>query len=427
MLKLRLIILASAVCVGTGADKYRRYLNLVPASVVARYKSAFLIVALVTIAPAHSQEAVTTKNIKKAKHSLLVYLKGLSSDTPHGVLSGQWVSGPSWPAAYDMFVESLEKATGKGVAILGSDYSPASRTDSNQLLTPPTSSQEEQSKLTLRLFRHWQNGGLVTLTWFVDNPWQRSGHGINCSGVPKPCTTGSLRELMDLKTQSGRYFRKSMDDEADKLRRLRELGVVVLFRPFHEMNGNWFWWGVRTQSHPRIDEFVALWRYVHNYFEIDRKLNNLLWVYAPANSELAYREYPRWEGRVQPTAYYYPGAAFVDIVGLSYYHDRLAAAPRDLREDGSDFSIPTYGVLENFHKPLGLAEFGPSSPRERKFDFDASVHALINAYPKIAFFTAWQDDPARGIYLSIASNPNPQNLMDDSIVIKKGEINFSHP
>lgn len=90
---------------------------------------------------------------------------------------------------------------------------------------------------------------------------------------------------------------RELDDIAAGLQQLRDAGVVVLWRPFHEMNGGWFWWGAK-----KPDVFMQLWRQMFDYFTVQKKLNNLLWVYA-ANTG----------GR---TTAFYPGDGYVDLVGV---------------------------------------------------------------------------------------------------------------
>jgi mannan endo-1,4-beta-mannosidase len=106
----------------------------------------------------------------------------------------------------------------------------------------------------------------------------------------------------------------------------------VLFRPYHEMNGNWFWWGGR----PGANGTMAMYRMIYDRYVHVHHLNNLIWVWnvnAPSVN-------------AGPVDQYWPGANYVDVVALdvygafeqSYYDSMLALA------DG--------------HKPIALAEVG---------------------------------------------------------------------
>ena len=97
---------------------------------------------------------------------------------------------------------------------------------------------------------------------------------------------------------TGLYNRwvEQVDVIAGYLRQLQGAGVPVLFRPYHEMNGNWFWWGGRRGEHGSL----ALYRQLFDRFVHVHHLNNLVWVWnVNSPSENA-----------GPIASYYPGAEY---------------------------------------------------------------------------------------------------------------------
>ena len=122
---------------------------------------------------------------------------------------------------------------------------------------------------------------------------------------------------MQTNNPAGHYFAAELDLMASHLQTLQSAGVIVLFRPFHEMNGGWFWWGAQSDTSPSVAEFVELWRYVHDYVVKQKQLTNILWVYSPENSETVNVNYP-W-GLLKPTAFFYPGDSYVDVIGIDYY------------------------------------------------------------------------------------------------------------
>lgn len=81
--------------------------------------------------------------------------------------------------------------------------------------------------------------------------------------------------------------------------------IPVLFRPFHEMNGGWFWWGSKSCT---PEEYKALWRFTTDYLRTERKLNNLIYIYSTDVFETE-EEYLT----------YYPGDEYVDILGYDDY------------------------------------------------------------------------------------------------------------
>lgn len=75
-----------------------------------------------------------------------------------------------------------------------------------------------------------------------------------------------------------------LDKVAQGLQQLNEKGVTVFYRPLHEMNGEWFWWGAtgeNTNDTVRMDLYRRLYQDIFNYFVKTKGLNNLLWVFSP--------------------------------------------------------------------------------------------------------------------------------------------------
>lgn len=87
-----------------------------------------------------------------------------------------------------------------------------------------------------------------------------------------------------------------MDDIAEQLKRFRDAGIPVLWRPLHESYGDWFWWG-KGGSKACKD----LFRFMYDRFTNYHKLNNLIWIYSGYSPE------------------YYPGDDIIDINGMDSY------------------------------------------------------------------------------------------------------------
>ena len=93
---------------------------------------------------------------------------------------------------------------------------------------------------------------------------------------------------------------RDLDTIAAELEVLRDAHVPVLWRPLHEANGRWFWWGAGGP-----EPFKQLWRMMYENFTVKHHLNNLLWVFSP--------------GAETDLAAWYPGDAYVDIIGQDHY------------------------------------------------------------------------------------------------------------
>jgi len=132
-------------------------------------------------------------------------------------------------------------ATGKWVGILGVDYEYA------KLFTPAELSQTNQV-----LIDYARAGGLITVTFTPQNPWVNDEFDLvanpgtwdgpagsqNKTGIAQ---VTSLNDLIDPSKAVNAAWMRKLDRIAAALEELRDAGVIVLFRPMQEMNGNWFW------------------------------------------------------------------------------------------------------------------------------------------------------------------------------------------
>jgi mannan endo-1,4-beta-mannosidase len=98
----------------------------------------------------------------------------------------------------------------------------------------------------------------------------------------------------------------------------QQLGFPIVFRPWHEMNGDWFFWGSGNCS---PDEYKALYRLTVNYIR-SKGVENILYAWSPDKSA---------------GLQYYPGDAYVDVLGMDIYEPgimRYSAFPKMERELG---------------------------------------------------------------------------------------------
>ena len=102
-------------------------------------------------------------------------------------------------------------------------------------------------------------------------------------------------------TWENKVFTEDLKNTAAYLKLLRDADIPVLWRPFHEAAGGWFWWGKDAAS------FKSLWIAMFNYFKAEG-LDNLIWVWTTEGND----------------ADWYPGDQYVDIVGRDVYNKETA-------------------------------------------------------------------------------------------------------
>jgi mannan endo-1,4-beta-mannosidase len=336
--------------------------------------------------PAYSKKAATIStqallqpanpNAAPEAAAILGYLETLPSRPDNRVVSGQFIGHPH-PGivdAYDQYVTELQRQTGEWVGVVGADYDRLSDGETVAL-----------SIVNQSLIKHWSQGGLVTVSDHARNPW---------TGGPARDTTvvGRFLDLITPGTAVNQVWISQLDRLADALLELQAAGVMVLWRPFHESNGKSFWWAKSRSS----EEQAALWRHMFQYFTETRGLNNLLWVYSVV---------PVTSRGVRPVDFGYPGAQYVDIVGLDVYQS-------DPKIDNE------YNKLLSLGKPIGLTEFGPSTSKEYSYDYARLINKVRSRYPRITFFQAWNS------VWSLIKQNNANKLLKDSWVLNTGELDW---
>ena len=147
--------------------------------------------------------------------------------------------------------------------------------------------------------KRWNDlGGIVTICWHT---------GLIANHYPASKDENpDWDKLFTPGTEENGLLCSRWDQAASALEKLQEADIPVLWRPFHEFDGQWFWWG---KAGP--EAFRTLWRMMHEFFENTRGLRNLIWVLG-YSGEIK----PGWE--VDPTLF--------DAVGSDTYSRETAHA-----------------------------------------------------------------------------------------------------
>lgn len=208
-------------------------------------------------------------------------------------------------------------------------------------------------------FREWivkdakathQSGGIVTMTYHAALPgecgcWDQ----VNNGGI----TEAEFEAIITPGTDMHAEWLKDIDEVAAYLMMLRDAKVPVLWRPYHEMNGKWFWWGGQR-------EFSRLWELMFERYTEVHGLDNLLWVWSPS----APNDY------AAPFEYYYVGDLRADVLAVDvYYNDYKQSHHDQLWELAAG-------------KPIALGEVGELPDPE----------LLAGTQNQYVWFMAWGDE-----------------------------------
>ena len=134
----------------------------------------------------------------------------------------------------------------------------------------------------------------------------------NFSGYTPGTVTGDVVNRIMPGNDLNYLFTDYLDLIADYAKELEKEGVTVLFRPFHENTGSWFWWGAA-----QCDEqaYINLYRYTVDYLKETKGVHNFIYVYGPGSEAENAEAY----------AARYPGDDYVDMIGYDMYHSTPTA------------------------------------------------------------------------------------------------------
>lgn len=193
-------------------------------------------------------------------------------------------------------------------------------------------------------------GSLVTITYHAAMPgacgcWEEVRNG----GISEQL----FAEIVTEGTHMHEEWLTDIDEVAEYLKMLRDARVPVLWRPYHEMNGGWFWWG-------RQPEFAKLWELMFDRYTYHHELDNLLWVWSPS----APNDY------AEPFEPYYVGHLRADVLAVDVYYNEYELSHHDnlLKLGGG--------------KPIALGEVGELPDAE----------LLEGDQNQYVWFMAWGDE-----------------------------------
>ncbi len=192
----------------------------------------------------------------------------------------------------------VKSVTGSHPAVIGTDFSDLSGRSSDAI-------NRSIESLRKQIVETYGRGGVTTVAWHFNNPVTDTGfywkEGASAPAVQNIVPGGSHHEK----------YREILGTIADLARSLKaQDGTLapLIFRPYHEFDGDWFWWG---KAHCTRDEFIALWRFTVSYLRDELQVHNFIYAFSP---DCLFHSEAEFLDR-------YPGDAWVDMVGMDNYAD----------------------------------------------------------------------------------------------------------
>lgn len=244
--------------------------------------------------------------------------------------------------------EYIEEKTGKQPAIRGIDFLFYNSTSTWTDHAPERAIQ-------------WVNEykGIATVTWHWNVPLEEGSSDtafyVESSGNT-PFTTFSISDALEEGTWEHDVILADIDVLAQQLGKLRDADVPVLWRPLHEAEGGWFWWGAEG-----AEPYKKLYRLLYEKLTNEYGLDNLIWV---------------WTGYTYETsADWYPGDDVVDMVGYDKYN----------AVDG----VPNLSSISSTFYSLVQSTGGKKMVTMAENDSIPSLENLLNDKASWLYFCPW--------------------------------------
>lgn len=314
---------------------------LISVCIVFGIIAVFLIVGCIPVAP----EGTFLSNPSASEEAIALYDHIVGTEGK-GVLSGQQES--TWMGSADYETDYIYSASGKLPLIKGFDYM-----------------NDDFDGVNQRAEEWYKKGGIVTVCWHC---------GSDFSGEWKDCKETDIADWDKALTPGTDEYDnlvKGMDKGAEALKELKEKGIPVLWRPFHEFDGDWFWW-----SRGGSESFKKLWQIMYERYTDYHGLDNLIWV-------LGYSH------KMENVKDWYVGDGYCDIIGADTYD--IEIVHKLYRKMKSVTSAP---------KPLCLHECGknPSAEELKKSPW--------------SYFMTWHTE-----YLTDTNTPEEINALYNSELV----------
>jgi len=241
----------------------------------------------------------------------------------------------------------------------------------------------------------YNKGGINTISWHASNPktgkdaWDNSKESVKTI-LPNGEKHNLYKSWLD-KISSYLLSIKGKD---------RKL-VPIIFRPYHELTGGWFWWG-RGNCSP--EEFKQLWKFTYEYLTKEKQVHNLIWMYNTS-------DFKSKEEFLEA----YPGDDYVDMISFDIYLMNNPVYDNSFLDNAKKQFAIMDEIAAEHHKIPALAETGYEQIPYNKF-WTKTLMDAIGDY-NISYILAWRNhgltqENKMHYYVPYKGHPNEQDFKD---------------
>lgn len=216
----------------------------------------------------------------------------------------------------------------------------------------------------------YERGGVVTLSWHLRNPLTGK-----TAWDPSPGTVASILPGGEKHEVYKSWLDKVISFLQD-LKGKKGESIPILFRPFHELNGSWFWWG---KNHCTPEELKQLWHFTVTYLRDTKNIHHLLYAFNTDkfSSKEEYLER-------------YPGDEWTDVIGFDIYQREKGAAPNEQFIKDIDRMLTTLeGLSAEKNKIPAITEFGFNAVPDSTWWTNTLWKGI--GHHKISYALAWRN------------------------------------
>jgi len=252
---------------------------------------------------------------------------------------------------------------------------------------------QDQTRMHYRLSSAYNRGGVITICWHQYDP---QGRGFYSSSVNNENIVATL--LPD--GEYHQFYKEKLYRIALFLKTLRgENGesVPVIFRPYHEHTGGWFWWGDGQCS---TSQYIQIWRFTVEYLRDSLNVHNLIYALSPSLSHIN-----------QKNDYYniYPGDSYIDIMGTDHY---LGNPP-----DKNNYITKLRYVIASSQekdKIVALTEVGNENLVDHDFFTDVILNPILTdtILQRVSYAAVWRNQDTGHHFAPYPGHPSVPDFID---------------
>jgi len=275
--------------------------------------------------------------------------------------------GHTW--AGDDNRSDIKDVCGSHPALIGFDFA--------LITNKPSGMTAHRSELLLkRMIETYNRGAVITMCWHTDNPLNGETAWVDTTKV----VVNTVKELIPGGKAHEAYKEKLklIAQMAQNSRGAEGKLIPIIFRPFHEMEGSWFWWG---RPHRTTGEFKSLWRFTVEYLRDTLGVHNFLYAFSTDCKFKTREDY----------LIDYPGDKYVDVLGMDEYWD--------FRPDGANNPLLAAekvkivsDLAQEKDKVAAMTETGLESITDSTFFTKTLLPVLRYKGSKLAYVMLWRND-----------------------------------